>query len=281
MSLVLACGLGLSTPTSSQAVLTELVVGGTVLLQVVGIVGEALPQISALASSFAAVVKSGDEIGQTVGRIVDILVPNRKKKPKDDSPPAGDPPTDELGDDLGDEPGSEPAPAPRPGRRLKLPSLKPRPTGSRPVEPDAGRPAPPAAGEEEKQPDTLDRVFLAYHRKASLERALEDAEGERRDAMEAGLAILASRYEESVETLVEDLERAARAGEAEAIDDVAARAAEAPIGLRRGLEPVFERLLGRGRRFGDLYDGAAGGDITAKALAPLVAVAESLTSEDL
>lgn len=274
MSLVLALGLGLSTPTSSQAVLTELVVGGTVLLQVAGIVGEALPQISALASSFAAVVQSGDQIGQTVGRIVDILVPGRKGKKKPD--PVAEPPGDEA--PTPDLPDEEPAAGPtrRPTTRLDLPRLKPRPAGSRP---EAGRRPAPAEGTEEKQPDNLDRLFLSFHRKASLERSLVTAEGERREAMEAGLPILAGRYEDAVEDLIEELEQAARGGDAEAIEAVAARATEAPLGLRRGLEPVFERLLGRGRRFGDLYDGAASGGDTAAALAPLVPVAESLDGD--
>jgi hypothetical protein len=272
-------GLGLSTPTSSQAVLTELVVGGTVLLQVAGIVGEALPQISALATSFAAVVQSGDQIGKTVGRIVDILVPGRKKKKKrgeEPQPTPDAPPSD-------DSPSEEPvARKPtKPGKRLNLPSLKPRPGGSHRAPDDPTQRTAPDAGGEEKQPDSLDSLFLTFHRKSSLERALVTAEGERREAIEAGLPAMAGRYEEAVEDLVEELEAAARAGDSERIDDVAARASEAPMGLRRGLQPVLERLLGRGRRFGDLYDGAAGGGDTAKALAALVPVAESLSQEDL
>lgn len=278
LALGVAFGLGASTPTSSHALLTELVVGGTVLFQVAGIVGEALPQLAALTQSLTAVVKSGEEVGSTVGRIVNILLPGSKKKKKKDKAPAK-------------------AAGPRDAkpRRISVPTLRalapaggdPDPFGevptlgaADPVEPiaDDAPAAEDATGEAATPAEGLDALFAAYLRQRGLEEQLAGAEGEQATMLQAGLEELSKQYELASEQLSEALRDAAARGETDAIAAVVELVRQAPEAVRPAVLPVIERLVGRGRRFGDLHGSGGGASPASKAaFQPLLELAQELS----
>ncbi len=261
LALFLAFGLCLSTPTSSRAVLTELFVGGMVLLEVAGIVGEAIPQIKALAGSVAAVVKSGHEIGNTVKGILDKIFPGSGgRKPKAGAkgrtgsgrPPADPPPgTDETGDDAGTTPGT--GSEDTGGPLGDLPEIvAPRKPGGTSA---GGVLARPEAGEGARQVEAL---VLAWKRRETVVQALVLAEGPGRTVLEAGLAEASKEYEARVERIALALTEAARVGTPALIEGFEKAAEALPEAERAAVAPVIEAVAGRGAGFRSLHGKADG-----------------------
>jgi hypothetical protein len=78
LCLVIAAWMTLCAPASSEAFLTELIVGGSILAEVGGTVVSALPQISLFVSSVITLAKTSEEIADTVMSIVKFFVPSKK-----------------------------------------------------------------------------------------------------------------------------------------------------------------------------------------------------------
>ena len=85
LCLCLAMWMTLCAPASSNAFLTEIIVGGTILAEVGGTVIAALPQLTFFASSVFALAKTSEEIADTLMSIIKFFVPGKKS---DDSKPA-------------------------------------------------------------------------------------------------------------------------------------------------------------------------------------------------
>lgn len=274
MALALAMGLGLGAPTSSDAVLTELFVGGMVLFEVAGIVKEALPQVAALATSLGAVVKTGQEVGGTVGRILDILVPGRSKAKGEAKAKAK-----AKGASKGKQGGK------KPGKKLGKPTeggtkaaklferLELRPAAS-PSGHDAGEaraePASTDAGGEAGpvKDDLLDALLRGWTRKRALELALEAGPEEaEKAALEEGLVEASREYETHVDALRSVLLKLSEEGKQGALAHFVARVEDLPEGAMASLAPVLEQLFGRGESFRRLHTSDEDGP--ARALAPL------------
>lgn len=248
LSLALVLGLTFSAPTSSHALLTELVVGGGIILQLAGVMSEAIPQITALSGAVSALVSGGQEIVGTVKKIIDLVTPGKAKKgkpapkkPKPPAePPAGDTPA--LDEILADDPpagesGTPPGTGEGPGL-LEMPELKPAKPGSGPSRDLAGQ---------------LTELSKAFLRQQGLVTAMEAADPAQKEALQAGLRTLSERYERQVEGLATDLVAAGKAGDQKAIEAFVAEGKRLSDKARAGLVPLFERLSERGTRFDSLH----------------------------
>lgn len=239
--------LGLSTPTSSHAILTELIVAGTVAGQVAGLLTTALPQVTALAGSVALVVKSGEEIGNTVRGIFDLIIPGRKKPLPEDkaeakAAPAKKVPKTQRVSEANADPTARP-------KSLILPKLH-----------RASRSAREQAVEEivtaDRRPvetETFDRLLAGYRQQQRLQtRMLASAEAGQGVDHEGVLAA-SQEYEGQVEALVEELRTAGRKGDRAYVEAIAKRSMELSEMDRLAVHPVLESLVGRGRHFETLY----------------------------
>lgn len=239
-ALLLAMGLGLSTPTASDAFLTELLVGGTVAFQVLGIVGEALPQVAALAKSVETLVKSGKETAGTVEKIIDMIFGGKGKKdggkkgPATRSAPAGKKPDPMVLPDL------------RPGGGA-ADELAQELEGGAEEETSS---VPPAEVEGE---DALDRLVQAHARRKAIQGALEVASEEQKGALGLGLLQITKAYESQVDALLAELRGAARENDRDALRRFAERVRKLPPESEAAVDPVLEQLGGRGEQFRQLH----------------------------
>lgn len=258
LALAMVLGLGVSTPTSTHALLTELVVAGTVISQLAGIVAEALPALSTLAGSVTKVVKDGQQIGETFGRIVDIFLPKKKGD--------GEPGADRKPRPRAKRPA--PLPLPRGGSptgaggataaaRFDLPTLSARP-GAGGEAPGDPREAEIRGDDADPEEDTLTRLLTAWDRQQGLQGALEAASEEDRPGLEEGLMALSKAYEQAVEDLSGELKKAAEEGQEAPLEALVETLGELEPARREALRPVLESLSGRGANFEVLYSGKAG-----------------------
>lgn len=247
MSLVLC--LGLSTPTSSQAVLSQVIVGGAVAGQVAGLLTTTLPQITALVGSVAVVMKSGEEIGKTVRGIFELLVPGlrkplppveageKKQKPAEKSSPG----VEVVGREAQAQAKKQENPATRAPRLLVLPELRRASVEVRDGSADSER------------LETLEALLASYrHQQALQDQALGEDSGSAPD--QEALLSVSRRYEGLVEAQVEELEEAGRRGDRQWIESLAQRAGELQASEQEAVRPVLESLVGRGRHFEALYE---------------------------
>lgn len=246
LGLVLVAGLTGSTPTSSQAVLTELVVGGAVVFQVAGILGEAIPQLAALTQSVQSVIQSGEEIGGTVGRIFKILNPNsgKEKSPKKAK-------------------GKATQKSSQKGKLLILPKLKQR---LKTLEGKAEGDLPTFEGGAE----LVIEVRTHYLRREGLQRTLAQASGPEKKALEMGLQRMTSSYEKAFEALKEHLVKLFRSQDGDGLEAVLAAMSDLSALEKPAFTALAEALVGRGRSFSDLYEGRDSSHDPKAFFAPLV-----------
>jgi hypothetical protein len=230
-------------------VLSELLVGGVVAARILGIVGTAVPQLTALVGSVAVVVKGSEEIGKTVRSLLDLILPGRKKKAL---PPDAESPT-KLTEVTAGQPALE-SEAPslkgvKRGRMLVLPKLI-----------RASRNAASSFSRENlaKVPvETLDFLVASFHDQQRTQVRLHHfdpkVDGDR-DKLQAELLATTKTYEGAVEDLIEELKEAGRSGGKLFIAAVAQHGLDLSLEDRLAIYPVLENLVGRGKRFESLYE---------------------------
>jgi hypothetical protein len=226
VSWVVVVALAFATPTSSKAVLPELIVGGSLLLQIGGIVVQSLPQLVAVGTGVLTLLKQGQDIGATIGRILGIHPSSDKPKDKPATPATPPTPT---------------------------PTAKAQPTHTAPV---ATTPVAP-------KPADLDGMIRAvvqafYQRLGLQEAAAKLAQGSpEREALKGGLSDVNTVYETAASALSEYLMDAVQAGDDKLVLAFTKKVEGLQATAQVAVAPVFALLVDKGARFEKLYGGDA------------------------
>lgn len=231
---ILAAWLALVTPTSGQAFLTELVVGGSLLVEVGSTVVAALPQVALFATSLLTLAQSSEEIADTVKNIIGMFFPGSSKKKKA-------------------APAATPAPAPSPAPVVATPA----------DEPAAEAPTDEAVAS--RVGDLVDAIVLGFTRQMALLAQLKELpEGSpERDALGAGYSDLVSEQAGLVDGCVTMVLDAVEAGNESLVTafDAAVRGLDPQ--QRIALAPVLAKVVSQGSRFAKLH-GGTGADLFAR-----------------
>lgn len=243
VTIVAAFAIAFTSPTSSQAILPELIVGGSALLQIGSIVVSSLPQLVAVGTGVLTLMKQGEEIASTVKRIFGI-----KDDPKTDLAAKVETPTKSLSEGASRTPirrldfgASESAGPVTMGERFSEES---------PLAETAELPSGDLAG-------LVDGVVQAFYQRMGLEdalRALPEASPER-ESLQAGYEELESNFENRLSALTNMVVDAAAAGELDKVRGFIEHVNGLEAAGQVAIAPVFAIVLEQGRRFQSLHGG--------------------------
>ena len=219
--LFLATWLAMCSPASSQAFLTELVVGGSLLVEIGGTLLASLPQVAVFASSVLTLAKTSEEIANTVTNIFKIGSGNKKEKKKE-----------------------KPATAqPQPQQPKPQPQSKPEPAKAEKIVVDAGL------------AKLIDELALTFTRQIGLLRQIQELpqKDPAREALGAGYAELVSESSQKIETIVTKV--------LDSIENCDEKYVKGFIGKIQSLEgqsqvamvPVLTQIVDRGKSFSALH----------------------------
>ena len=219
--LFLALWLAMCTPASSQAFLTELVVGGSLLVEIGGTLIAALPQIAVFASSVLTLARTSEDIAKTVTNIFGIGS-GKKKEKKEKPAPA--------------QPAQKPKPKPQP-------QSKPAPAKTEKIVVDA------------ELAKLIDDLAVTFTRQISLLRQIQELpkKDPAREALGAGYAELVSESSQKIETIVTKV--------LDGIENCDEKYVKGFIGKIQSLEaqsqvamvPVLTQIVDRGKSFSALH----------------------------
>lgn len=228
-AVVLCLMASLAVPPA-QALLTEIIVGGTMAAEAISIASAAVPQLTILAGSLLALAQTSEEIVGTLKRIArGIFGPPREDPPAD--PPGGG---DEGDDNGGDGSGIPIIPA-------ELPQTVPDPITPQKSDSPIAR--------------ALAEVVSAFESRIDLYAklaGLDDGTPER-EALKRDYVALVDRNElanQKASTMVLD---ALRDSETGLVEEFLSLAEELEGSARVAVVPVFESILDQGRKFQQLH----------------------------
>ena len=222
----MALWLAMCSPTSSQAFLTELVVGGSLLVEIGGTVLAALPQVAVFASSVLTLAKTSEDIAKTIGNIFKITSGGKDKEKSEKKPqPAQQAP-------------AQPAPKPQPQTKPapKKPSKK------------------TVDGEMDK---LIDDLVLTFTRQISLLRQIQELpkKDPAREALGAGYAELVSESSQKIETIVTKVLDGIQNCDEKFIEAFVEKVESLEGQSQVAMVPVLTQVEDRGKSFSTLHGG--------------------------
>jgi len=233
---LLALWFVLCSPTSSRAFLTELVVGGHLLLEVGSTIVAAAPQLALLGGSLLTLAKTSDEIASTLSRIISFFLP-KKKDATATTAPSGSQPTESVsvaGGSSGDE-------------DLASNAVSPSNDGAIIVQ-------------------LLQRFLLSHAQQRSLYEQLSAMapDDPMRAAVGAGYGELVSQHASLEEKLVTGVIDAVVGSQERAVSAFEAKILSLGSSDRKAMQGVFEQVLRKGRAFSSLHRGGDGSELFAR-----------------
>ena len=226
--LVFALWLAMCSPASSQAFLTELVVGGSLAVELGGTLLAALPQIAVFTSSVLTLAQTSESIANTVGGILDVFTGSDGEEP---------PPEPSNGSNQAANPKPELAPEPKPEPKSE-----------------------PSSGDEKAQDgqgldSLIDSLVISFTRQISLLRQIQELpEGDpAREALGVGYGDLVSDSSEKIETIVTRILDGLKDHDEELVNGFIEKVEGMKENSRVALVPVLAQLVDRGKNFDALH----------------------------
>lgn len=216
----------------ARAMLTELAVGSTLLLQTLAVVTELLPQITELTTNMLSLYRTGNQLADTVSKIFKDANPGPKKK------------------------GKTPPPAAVP--QFTVPVIQPVERAEGGDEPHEEAPAeePPSPADESDGDlaDKVARLASTYQKQQALLNGMQAGGDVDKSAMRAGFERLQQSLDRQTDTVSQELSTAFEKNETDTVNGFLDAAGKLEGPGRKSLAPVLARFM-ETARFLVLYDG--------------------------
>lgn len=247
LCLFIAAWMTLCAPASSEAFLTELIVGGSILAEVGGTVVAALPQITLFVSSVITLAKTSEEIADTVMSIVKFFVPSKKP---DDTKPTNTASSAQAG--------TSGAAVSSSGISTQSVNSQPVVLESAPSDSGSSNSSASSSNKTAKQlkvASLVDSLIEKFpHEMALLKQIIELEEGDvQRTILGDGYGALVSEVAEIREELITIILDGMRSGDSKLVNSFAKRLENLEGEERVALVPVLSKIIEQGAAFQKLY----------------------------